>query len=307
MNGFTFQGPADFRTALHEVRSRAADYRWLWERCAVAADVSAEFARLREQVDPERPYFIGELASGVGFAGDARDYPTALHALHPDCNATLIEGLLKALGDRSGDVIDVGANLGVVSASVANCLGSRGTVVAIEPSPSTALVTAATLALNGIENARLLQAAASDRKGELTFYAAEGNSAVASAVRHDFAYLNTWREITVTALPVDALCLDKVALIKIDVEGYERAVLRGAIETIRRCAPIVVYEFTPVVAREMGWTCEASIELVESARPYTYRGLTEPNLLVADERGRWVDFPLPADVDDQVNVFATPR
>jgi FkbM family methyltransferase len=46
----------------------------------------------------------------------------------------------------------------------------------------------------------------------------------------------------IRAVPLDSLCLHVVDLIKIDVEGYELKVLKGAKETIARCKPIIVIE-----------------------------------------------------------------
>ena len=44
------------------------------------------------------------------------------------------------------------------------------------------------------------------------------------------------------ALTIDSLGLDRVGLIKIDVEGAEHDVIRGAAQTIARCRPVVVVE-----------------------------------------------------------------
>jgi hypothetical protein len=47
---------------------------------------------------------------------------------------------------------------------------------------------------------------------------------------------------------IDELCQgDRVDLIKIDVEGHEAAVVRGAAATIERCAPSVVFEYAPAL------------------------------------------------------------
>jgi FkbM family methyltransferase len=306
MTSLAIQGVGDFSAALDHVLQRTADYGWLWEECARAPNFGDAFASLRERVDPERPFFTGELSTGVRFAGDARDFASALHAVYPDWNSTLVSGLIEALGERSGCVVDVGANLGVVSASVARRLGARGEVLALEPSTQTSLLAAATFALNGVDNVRLLVAAASDAAGEVTFHEAPGNSAVASLVEYGFPYLNTWRDVTVPAVTLDDLGLEDVAAIKVVVEGHEPAVLRGARATIRRCSPLVVFEFTPVVAEKLGWSAEASMQSLNAARAYAFRALTEPTLPLSEANVRWIDFPLPSGARDQVNVFAIP-
>jgi hypothetical protein len=49
-------------------------------------------------------------------------------------------------------------------------------------------------------------------------------------------------EIVVPVMPLDDLELTDVGLLKVDVEGHELAVLRGAVETITRCRPSLVVE-----------------------------------------------------------------
>jgi hypothetical protein len=67
---------------------------------------------------------------------------------------------------------------------------------------------------------------------------------------------------------VDDVCAGApVALIKIDVEGHEAAVVRGAADTIARHAPSVVFEYAPellddVVAQTpFGWLVERGYEI----------------------------------------------
>jgi len=52
----------------------------------------------------------------------------------------------------------------------------------------------------------------------------------------------TGRSGRVPMLTIDNLCQDKVALIHLDIEGYELFALQGAVETIKRCRPLIAYE-----------------------------------------------------------------
>jgi FkbM family methyltransferase len=54
------------------------------------------------------------------------------------------------------------------------------------------------------------------------------------------------------AIPLDAMTLDGVAFIKIDVQGGDGAVLMGAMETIARCRPWLVFEWEELLARDFG-------------------------------------------------------
>ena len=309
----------DCREVLTDMHAQVGDFDAMWDSLTAAefqrsgqrtgllsrvdAQFVRDFERRRTDIAPGRPYFTGKLAGGVRFMGDARDWPAALHAVDPECNSILIGALKDELSRRPGDFVDVGTNIGVVAASVAAHLAPNGQVFAFEPSPETARLAASTIALNEAENVTLFAAAASDDDGSLVFHATPGNSAIASARRHSFGLLNEWRQVTVPTVRLDTLHaqgeLDGVSLVKIDVEGAELSVLRGALQFIAAVRPTVVYEYTPLAAADHGWTQEESIELLSSAGDFTFTALTE-------DGGRVLPFPLPDGYLGQVNVFARP-
>jgi hypothetical protein len=43
-------------------------------------------------------------------------------------------------------------------------------------------------------------------------------------------------------ITLDSLALDEVDFMKLDTEGYEENILRGAVETIKRCRPVIIVE-----------------------------------------------------------------
>ncbi|MGY1741608.1 MULTISPECIES: FkbM family methyltransferase [unclassified Blastococcus] len=312
-------GLADCREVLAGLQERVGDVDAMWDalteaefqrsgrRAGLLARVDAQFIedfeRRRADVPQGRPYFTGKLANGVRFLGDARDWPSALHAVDPTCNSTLIRALEEELSRRPGDYVDVGTNIGVVAASMAAHVAPTGRVLAFEPSPETLRLAASTVALNDAENVTLHNAAVSDTDGALVFHATPGNSAIASARRHAFGLLNDWEQVTVPAVRLDTLHaageLDGVTLVKIDVEGHEPSVLRGALQFIADVRPTVVYEYTALAAADHGWTQEDSIELLSRAGQFEFTAL-------AEDDGRVLPFPLPAGYTGQVNVFARP-
>ena len=171
---------------------------------------------------------------------------------------------LFALLVRPGDrCVDVGANVGVHAVRLARLTGPKGEVVAIEPDPGLLRRAECNVLLNDLGNVRLVNAAASDRPGQLSLYRpdpADTNRARASLLRHSYL---TGDSITVPVVTVDSVCGDvRVALIKIDVEGHEAAVLRGAARTIDRHAPAVIFEHDPELLGEdeqwwpFGWLAD---------------------------------------------------
>jgi FkbM family methyltransferase len=170
---------------------------------------------------------------------------------------------------RPGDrCVDVGANVGVHTVRLARLVGQNGEVFAIEPDPDVVQRTHRNIALNGLANVRIINAAASERVGEMRLYRPspqDTNRARASLMHHPYL---TGVTTTVPVVTVDDICAgEPVALIKIDVEGHEASVVRGAAGTIARHAPAIVFEYAPqlldniVEQTPFGWLAERGYEI----------------------------------------------
>lgn len=121
---------------------------------------------------------------------------------------------------RPGDLfVDIGANIGAYSIMAAGAVGAD--VLAIEPVPETFAQLVANVRFNGLEvDAR--QCGVSSERGEIHFTTAHGcQNKVASPA-------GTESTIAVRVEKLDAICSRTPAIIKIDVEGHEPAVLEGA-------------------------------------------------------------------------------
>ena len=142
--------------------------------------------------------------------------------------------------------VDVGANVGVHTVRLGRLVGRDGEVIAIEPDPDVVLRTEQNIALNSLANVRVINAAASERPGKMQLYRPslwDTNRARASLHHHPYL---TGAAITVPVVTVDEACAGApVALIKIDVEGHEAAVVRGAAATIAAHAPAVMFDYAP--------------------------------------------------------------
>jgi FkbM family methyltransferase len=151
--------------------------------------------------------------------------------------------LLEQLLSNGKDAIEVGANIGTHTVSMANKLASMGRrLLAVEPQPVVFQNMCANLALNGLLNVLAENAACSDKPGWLTFqmpdYRQENNSGGVSM-----------REDSIGNQRVRAVLLDElvpenfdVGLIKIDVEGFEQKVLEGATQTLKLFRPNIYVE-----------------------------------------------------------------
>jgi FkbM family methyltransferase len=170
---------------------------------------------------------------------------------------------------RPGDrCVDVGANVGVHTVRLARLVGPSGEVIAIEPDPDVVRRTNRNIALNGVANVRVVAAAASEQAGQTRLFRPspqDTNRARASLLPHPYL---TGTAAAVPVVTVDDVCAGQpVSLIKIDVEGHEAAVVRGAADTIRKCAPSVVFEYVPelledaVAQTSFGWLADAGYQL----------------------------------------------
>jgi FkbM family methyltransferase len=175
-------------------------------------------------------------------------------------------GYLAGPGDRC---VDVGANIGVHTVRLARLVGPDGEVISIEANPEVARRAGRNVALNQLANVRLVGAAAGEAAGQARLYCPgprDTNRARASV--RQYSYL-TGATATVPAVTVDELCAGApVALIKIDVEGHEAAVVRGAADVIGRYAPSVVFEYCPLLLQDpaespFGWLAERGYQLFQ--------------------------------------------
>lgn len=154
------------------------------------------------------------------------------------------EAALEPLYFVPGGVgIDVGANAGVHTLAMAR---SMRAVLALEPDPENYRALLRALGEARVENVSARQVALSDASGPVPFRFAGGQSRVGgTASRHDGGtrpstqvYARHGSDFLETAFPK----LDRVDVVKVDVEGHELAVLRGLERTIARFGPALIVE-----------------------------------------------------------------
>ncbi len=154
-----------------------------------------------------------------------------------DLEMTLIAQKYIKPGDR---VLDVGANYGLFSLAASEATGASGTVIAFEPNPAAYKRLMLNFNLNNLGNVTAMQYGISDEPGELVLSIPSINSGEAT-----FAESKYEDSVTVRC-PVktldETMFDEKVDFIKIDVEGFECNVLRGATEILKRDAPLISTE-----------------------------------------------------------------
>lgn len=180
---------------------------------------------------------------------------------------------------RSDIYIDIGSNIGLFSLHAAQIVGESGKVYAFEPTPDTYERLRQNIDLNKFNDKVITNnLGLSSEKGILTMnitidgYDAWNTFASSTDVPFQKQLL----------IPVDTLDNylkshninhDDIALIKIDVEGWEVAVIKGAIETLNQLnSPALMVEFTETNLLAAGTNCYELYDIVTSLgyRWYTY-------------------------------------
>ncbi|WP_431299525.1 FkbM family methyltransferase [Tabrizicola sp. BL-A-41-H6] len=161
--------------------------------------------------------------------------------------------------DRSGQAIDVGANIGNHSLFFARHFPS---VVSLEPHPRTFRLLACNADL--VPNVVALNVGASDAKAVVTVAQDLLNLGATSVRPSDRPIGLGSKPVTLNLVPIDTIqevTVQRVSFIKLDIEGHEEAALRGAEQTLRRDMPVVAMEVLPEDIKE-GST--PSIDLLRS-------------------------------------------
>lgn len=129
-------------------------------------------------------------------------------------------------------VLDVGANIGMLCCSLAVQRPDLR-IVAVEPVPDNVACLRENLAVNDIGNVEVIHAGVAEKPGALYFDSSGPWSSVQA----------TGEGARVECITLDSLDFTNVALVKIDVEGWEPQVIAGATELLSKQRPLVLMEW----------------------------------------------------------------
>ena len=192
---------------------------------------------------------IDDVVAGVKSSGPKKPEPQA-DQLVPLCR--ILERRREAHGDGVV-VVDCGANIGVHTLTFARHMTGWGSVLAIEAQERIFYALTGNISLNNHFNARAIWAAVSDTNGTIEIPRVDYlrpssfGSVELMPSRHreqigqplDYT---SGQGVPVTMLTLDSLDLQRLDLLKIDVEGMEEKVFRGAARTIAKHKPVIFVE-----------------------------------------------------------------
>lgn len=247
---------------LYDLKTLRERYRWFQETQWYAqqpwrATLKFVWWVIRESMTKE---FVFSTSDGVRLVSMPANFSTMAMYLQSDRDPE-IQSLIRRVVPSGGVFVDVGANIGTYTVRASQVVGRQGRVIAIEAHPFTFGFLQRTITMNGLTNITALNIAAGDAR---------------RTVRMKYAPLNpgetqvsTDGNVEIKMCPLDEcmaeLGVTAIDYLKIDVEGYELFVLRGAPRIIEASRTIVVQtEQIESSARHYGHSIRNVVELLSA-------------------------------------------
>ncbi len=203
---------------------------------------------------------------------------------------------MRSILSEGSVVIDAGANIGVYSEFIADCVGSTGVVHSFEPEPLNCARLRA--ALGHRENVRINEMALSDQTGTSVLYLSEELN-----VDHR-AYPST--DGNRSTLTIETTRLDdyltpgaQVDLVKLDIQGFELHALRGAEQLLHSTPGIkLLFEYWPYGLKQAGASGDQLLSYLQS-RGFKLSEISSTGLVGLRSA------PVKEDPDSYFNIFAS--
>lgn len=198
---------------------------------------------------------------------------------------------------KPGDIcLDVGGNIGYFSLNFAKSSGPDGRVYVFEPIERNVLTIRLAAIMNGLNNIEVLESVVADSSGEVSLEIPDNDSA--------YAHMSTGRAggriATVKCITLDEFTksrqMKKISVLKIDVEGAEHLVLKGASSLLseKKSRPSVV--MAELVNEFLGRFGSSIRDIIRYMEKFGYRPF------YAGKGGKLVPFT-EKDEDSIFNVF----
>ncbi|MDH5716436.1 MAG: FkbM family methyltransferase [Spirochaetia bacterium] len=177
------------------------------------------------------------------------------------CNTFLKPGMV---------FFDIGSNIGYYSLLASKKVGEKGKVYSFEPNNQIIVELKKNISLNSIKNIKVNQLALSEKKGKAKLSQYEKGEEVYSSLSNT-AYpgkkITGYEKVNIDTVDnfIKKNNINKVDLIKIDVEGAELLVLKGSKKLLSdKKASAIIFEMQDFLTQRFNYTCEDLIQFLEN-------------------------------------------
>ncbi len=179
---------------------------------------------------------------------------------------------LRSIAESGMKVIDVGANVGIYTVLLGKAIRPFGHIWSFEPYQPVASYLKRNIEMNELDNVTVIEKAVAEKEGVLDFHIfSDGDDVYNSlgAAERPEEQLYAVRKIPVSVTTLDTVAdetgIEKIDILKIDVEGAEEWVLKGAERLIRRSPNLqIVMELYEPSVQQCGCSIKRLIELLGS-------------------------------------------
>lgn len=181
-------------------------------------------------------------------------------------------------------VLDVGTNIGYTALSFAVRVGPSGKVFGFEPHSGTFRKLQANSEFNSFSQLHISQVALGAKPGRAGLQViSENNSGKNRITGNKEIDPNQPIEVTTVDVFCDSKSLQRVDLMKIDVEGFELEVIKGALNTLERFSPVLFIELDDENLRALGTTPAQLVEELQKAGYKVSNARTQEKITVSSE------------------------
>lgn len=208
---------------------------WPFRRLATMRKKRAAEIWNAEFIKNSRYFYLGpemaltRLKSGFLMYVDPQDETVSANLIVHGEWEPQVSRIVRRLTAPGASVVEVGANLGYYTLLMARAVGENGRVLALEANPRLAGLARRSVHFNGYSGRVRLEAkAAADQAGELSFMTSRRHSGSGHTLVPESAICEDDMVTVVEAVPLDDIAPEKVDFIRLDAEGSEPLILKGA-------------------------------------------------------------------------------
>lgn len=166
----------------------------------------------------------------------------AFHVYEPDT----IEFMAASCGE--GDIVHAGTFFGDFLPALSSKCATDARIWAFEPNTENYRCALVTVAINDLENVHLVRAGLGAQRSTLSVQTKDETGISLGGASHIIPRSQAEpgaEDVEIVAID-DVVPTERVvSILQLDVEGYEQQALAGALNTIRRCLPIIILEVLP--------------------------------------------------------------